>query len=66
MVIYKNVSFLPFRPSEMALIIAPGCLASSPSSEATTGPSPSECDTQLAFYLGERSIYLRNSSIIYI
>lgn len=42
MVLYKNISFLPFRPSEMEIIIVPGCPVSSPSWEALTRPSPNE------------------------
>lgn len=51
MVLHKNIAFLPLHPSEMAVIIVHGCLASSPAQEATTThlwlstpvPSPFPC-----------------------
>lgn len=36
MVLYKNIAFLPLHPSEMAVIIVHGCLASFPAQEANT------------------------------
>lgn len=64
--LYKSVSFLLFCPSEMAIVIAHGCLASCFFKEATTGPSLNELHALLAFHLVERSIHLKNSPIIYI
>lgn len=66
MVLYKNIAFLPLHPSEMAVIIVHGCLASSPAQEATTRHLWLSTPSPLAFPLPGRAICLRDSPVLSI